>query len=327
MQAGLAVTPLEWTVVMNHDTARSLTLLAGRQDGLVTTAQIQEVGYTHTGWRHQIDIGAWERVSTRVARRTGTRVTPHQRLVAAVLDAGPSAYVSHRSAAGLWGLPGFRPEPIELIVVRGGRERASELATIHRPRHLPDPFSAVIDGVPVVRPSLLMLQLAPLVSVERLGRLLDHLWSRRLVSGRSLRTELEPLLHRGRAGTVAMRTVLEVRSEDYVPPASALEGRFAALLEQAGLKAMRRQVDVGDGEHWCGRVDFLDVDLPLVVEIDSERYHGSLSSVADDRAREERIVRGGFTVLRLTEFQVWHRAREVTESVVATRAQLQRWAA
>lgn len=181
------------------------------------------------------------------------------------------------------------------------------------------PFAAVIDGIPVVRPALLLLQLAPMVSPDRLKRILDALWNRRLLSGPSVRTELAHVMHRGRPGTAAIRDLLDSLPDRYVPPASGLEGRFAKVLVDAGLPEMRRQVDLGSGERWCGRVDFVDAHLPLVVEVDSERYHAALSSQADDAVRQTRLEAAGFRVERVTDFQVWHRAREVASTVRAAR--------
>lgn len=110
---------------------------------------------------------------------------------------------------------------------------------------------------------------------------------------------------------------------DYVPPASGLEGRFAQILEDADVPGFARQVDVGD-ERWCGRVDFRDQALPLIVEVDSERYHRALTDVQADRHRQQRIESAGFTVLRITDQQVWHRPGEVVNEVRRARARLQR---
>jgi len=313
--------------LMNDPAVDELCRLSASQHGLVTFNQARGVGLTESAWRHQLATGSWEAISRRIARRAGAPVTCSQHLLAAVLDAAPDAYISHGSAAALWGLPGFRAEPIELMVLRGRRDRRGLPATIHRPRHLPQPFAAEIDGVPVVRPALLLLQLAPQVSPERLKRLLDALWNRRLLSGRSVRRELAELMHRGRCGTVALRYLLDSLPDDYVPPASGLEGRFAQILADAGLPQMRRQVDLGDDERWCGRVDFLDVRLPLVIEVDSERYHSALSSELDDVARQRRLEAAGYFVERVTDFQVWHRPGEVVAIVHAARQGLLRRAA
>lgn len=304
---------------MDRDDA--LARLAERQHGLVADRQARGLGLSRGAWRHRVDGPGWQRLGPRVVRRTGAPPSDGQRALAAVLDVGSSTYVSHRSAAALWGVPGFRVEPVQVMTLRA-RHTPSALATVHTPRHLPDPFAALLDGVPVVRPALLLLQLAPSVHPERLRRLLDGLWSRRLLSGPSVRAELAPLMHRGRAGTAAMRELLDSLPEGYVPPASNLEGRFRSLLAEAGLPPMRRQVDLGDEERWCGRVDFLADDVPLVVEVDSDRYHAALSDQDADEARRVALVGAGFAVIRVSEFEIWHRAQVVVSRVARARRSL-----
>jgi very-short-patch-repair endonuclease len=292
-----------------------LRALAEGQHGLITRGQAREAGLTRDAWRHRVARGDWQEMSPRVARRAGSAPTDEQRALAGVLDAGPGGLLTFPAAAALWGIPGYRLDPIHVATSR--RNVRSTLATLHVPRMDVSPFVAELRGVPVVRPSLLLLQMAAVVHPERLGRHLDHLWSRRLVSGPSVRAEVDHLLHRGRPGTVALRTLLDSRPADYVPPASGLESRFLQIVADHDLPAMRAQVDLGDDEQWCGRVDFLAVDAPLVVEVDSERYHGSLSSTEDDARREARLVAAGFTVARVRDFEVWHRPAEVARRVRA----------
>ncbi|MCU1452628.1 MAG: Protein of unknown function (DUF559)/Domain of unknown function [Acidimicrobiales bacterium] len=238
----------------------------------------------------------------------------------AVLDCGPSTYLSHGSAAALWDLPGFALEPHHVIIERGGRETPSDRAAVHRPRHLPEPFGTLLHGIPVVRPALLVLQLCATVNRQRAERALDTAWAKRLLSGPSLRRELDPLLHRGRAGTALLRELLDDRGPGYVPPASGLEARFESILAQAGEPPLRRQVDVGDGEHWCGRVDYVDPQQPLIVEIDSERYHAALVDARADADRTARLEAAGYVVERVTDRQVWHRPSDVVAAVRRARA-------
>lgn len=300
------------------DTDTALTAVAARQHGLVADRQARSLGLSREAWRHRVAGPGWERLGPRVVRRTGTPPSEAQRALAAVLDAGPDSYLSHQSAAALWGVPGFRLAPLQVMSLRR-RQTPSSLATLHFPRHLPDPFAAELDGVPVVRPALVLLQLAAHVHPERLRRMLDGLWSRRLLSGPSVRAELAPLMHRGRAGTAALRALLDSLPEGYVPPASNLEGRVRTILAEAGIPPMRPQVDLGDQERWRGRVDFLAVDLPVVLEVDGDRFHSALSDRRADEERQQGLERAGFLVERVSEFEVWHRRHVVVERVRAAR--------
>jgi very-short-patch-repair endonuclease len=77
---------------------------------------------------------------------------------------------------------------------------------------------------------------------------------------------------------------------------------------------MRRQVESG-GDAWVGRVDFRDARLPLIVEIQSERYHTALTDTQADEARLAALRDAGFEVVEITEYQVWHRPDDVVRLI------------
>ncbi|MGH9166310.1 MAG: endonuclease domain-containing protein [Acidimicrobiia bacterium] len=181
----------------------------------------------------------------------------------------------------------------------------------------------MLDGVPIASPALVLFQLAGQVHPLRVARACDNAWAMGLVSGRGLHALLDQLAEHGRNGITVMREILAERPPGYVPPASGLERRFARILEEAGEEPMRRQVDVG-GEAWVGRVDFADPSLPLLVEINSERYHSALLDRQADQARYEALRAAGFTVLVFWDTEVWHEPHrvvlEVRRARVASRA-------
>jgi very-short-patch-repair endonuclease len=112
---------------------------------------------------------------------------------------------------------------------------------------------------------------------------------------------------------------VEERGPDYVPPASNLEARFASILERAGLPPMRRQVDTADGEGWIGRVDFRDAVLPVIAEIQSERFHRGLTAERADAERMARLRGAGFEVVEVTDVDVFHRPDHVVAAIDAAR--------
>jgi very-short-patch-repair endonuclease len=169
-------------------------------------------------------------------------------------------------------------------------------------------------GIQVARPELVALQLFAIRSYGRAERVVDRLWSQRMLSGRSLATLLGDLGRRGRNGTAALRLYLDARGPDYRPPDSGLESRFQQLLASAGI-AVRRQVDLGGEHEWSGRVDFLHEELPLVIEVQSGLYHSSLTDSIADATRIASLVSDGFRVLEVTDEQVWTRPQETIRRV------------
>lgn len=240
---------------------------------------------------------------------------PLTQLSIAVLDQGGDAVVSHSSAGPSWGLESLRRDPVHLMTTSSSTRQTS-LAVVHRVRSSPANWTTSKDGIPIVRPELLALQLFTFCSPERAARLTDRLWSERVLSGRSIQRFLEQLGRRGRTGTAGLRTYYEERGPDYTPPASGLESRANELFTEAGTD-MLRQVDSGDEEHWTGRVDFRHATYPLVIEIQSEKYHSSLTDRDADAARRQRFERAGYVYVELTDTMVWSSPGQVVDEVRA----------
>lgn len=297
------------------DADELLTLAAG-QHGLVRRADARAV-FSRKALSRRLARGDWVADGPRVLRRSGAPDTPALRAMRAVLDAGPGAYLSHGTAAAWWGLPGFdllrphvtRPRNISGLAVGFGQR-------LHEVLALGTDQVTVLDGVPVVRPERLSFELMASVHPMRAERAVETAWSKGLVSGASLRHVFRQLEGQGRAGTVRMRDFLERHADDWVPPASGLEARFKRLTEEHRLGSFRRQVDLG-AERWVGRVDFLRDDMPLVVEVQSERYHAALLDRVHDAARRAALEAAGFVVVEVWDTAVWHDRHGVVAAVRA----------
>jgi hypothetical protein len=261
-------------------------------------------------------------VTRRVLRVPGAPRTDLQAVLIAVLDAAPGAFSCGPTAAALWEVAGYRLLPVHVVRPRGVSGRRSSLAVLHEVKRLLPHHVTVLKDVPVVRPERMVLDLCASEHPRRAARALDDAWRRRLLSGRSLRALVDETSVQGRPGLGVLRALLDERGDDYVPPASNLERRFAAIVAQAGLPEMRRQVDSGDDDRWVGRVDFRDAHLPLVVEVQSETFHSALTDKVDDEIRSSALRAAGFEVVEVTEEQVWHRPHEVVRAVRAARARL-----
>jgi hypothetical protein len=292
--------------------------LAEQQYGVVATWQLRDVGATSTEISRMRRSAGWTPASSRVLRRSGSDPGDEQQLMAALLDAGPGAAICGTTAAAFWGAPGFRIDPVQVVRARGVSRRPSTLATVHEVSDLTPRQLKVVRGIAVVSPSRVVCELAG-THPHRAERVLDRFWSERLLDGRTFRRTVEELRDRGRTGSTLFRELDEARGPSYVPPASSLERRFAEVLEWHGQPPMVRQVDIGDDEEWCGRVDFTDPHLPLVVEIQSERYHSSLVDRAADARRRSRLEDSGAEVVEVWDTEVWHEPLDMVHRIAAAR--------
>ncbi len=285
--------------------------LTGRQHGVVAVWQLTERGIGPKEIYNLVRTRRLERLTGQVLAAPGRGVGELSHLFTCLLDAGPGAVLSHTTAAAWWGLRGFTLLPVHIARLRETTGRAPASGVVHEVRDLPEELIVEVRGARVGRPELTLFQLAGVVGGVRLGRAIDDAWAEGLVDGRALRRCLDLMRDRGRKGTVAFREALEVRPDEYVPPQSGAEARFAFLLERIGDEPMERQVDVAGLQGWIGRVDFHDRKRPFIVEILSERYHASLGDREDDRRRFEALRAAGRVVVGFWDFQLWRQGEEV----------------
>lgn len=288
--------------------------LARTQHGLVTTAQALDLGLTENGVWHRVRRGGLHRVLRGVYRLPGAVETAQQRALAAVLAAGDDAVVSHRSAAALYSLPGFSIEPLLISVHRNGRRSLSGVR-LKESLALLGHHVQLVDGVPCTTIARTLFDLCGDVAAGRAERALDTALARKLVVLPTLWQVLDDLAEHGRAGTVLMRTLLMEREPEYVAPESELEARFIALVKRYGLPVPECQVDLGKGESWIGRVDFLFRGARLVVEVDGAEFHDGLLDRRHDAQRDERLEAAGWHVMRFRWDDVVNRPAAVAHAI------------
>jgi very-short-patch-repair endonuclease len=294
-----------------------LRTFAERQHGVLGRAQARHLGANRHHLRRRTESAEWEAMTTRVLRLVGAPRTFRQRAMAATLDAGAEAAISHESAAALWRLPGFPSGPLHVSRAVGRSANRSPLATLHRTCWLPEAHVCLFERIPVTSPARTIFDLAGVLHPGRTERALDNALARGLTSVKALHSVTEELAGRGRPGSPVMRQLLAERAGAYVPPASNLEARFQVLATRARLDSLVRQRNVG-GDDWVGRVDFLDPERRLVVEVDSDIHHTSLLDDAADAARDAALAEAGYTVVRITEHDLWHRPDEVVRRFLAS---------
>ena len=285
---------------------------AGAQHGLVTREQLRGAGASRQAVSRRLHSPDWVSVTPRVLRLAGAPPTVEQRALAAVLDAGGGAVVSHASAAALWRLPGFDLRTIELSRPRTGTDRATSLATLHHPRLLPDAHRTRRSGVPTTTLARTVVDLGRTEHADRVELAL-HAAVRLGLRWADAEAIVVELQRRGREGVPVARSLVAAH-RDRRPLGSGLEARVLRLLASAGLPEPRRQVDVGAGD-WVGRVDFLYDDVRLVIEVDGCWHHEGVLGVRRDKRRTAALAAAGFRVLPLSEDLIRTRPDVVVELV------------
>lgn len=262
-----------------------------------------------------------EALTPRVLRHRAVPPSREQALMKAILDAGPDALLWGKSAATLFGFGRHRLLPAHVAVPRR-RELPTSVGQLHVISHLQPRDRTHHLDVPVARPEVVVLWLAGglthrfghEIAVERASVTLDQAWRQRLIDGHYIHELAGRSGGRGRSGIVVFRQLLASRPPDYQPAGSRLEERFEAIVSPAVARRLRRQVTV-DVEPVVRTVDYRVGQRPLVVEINGEAWHTSLTDRAADNERYQRFLALGLSVVVFWEYDVWHDARTVRQAM------------
>jgi len=219
--------------------------------------------------------------------------------MAATLACGPGAYLSHGSAAQLWGIRRSR-RPHEVLRVSGHRRPHG--VWLHQTRSLPDEDVTVEAGIPVTSVERTIMD-----SAGRLDeRQLEHMIVDADRSGRLEWRQLHRVIEQGngRRGLRRLRRVatrVDPRARDTVSP---LEVDFLSLCQRAGLPLPQVNVLV-DGH----LVDFYWPQAKVIVETDGYAFHNDRAAFERDHENTVALTAAGYTVHRAT-YRMLKRAPE-----------------
>jgi very-short-patch-repair endonuclease len=282
--------------------------LADRQHGVVARYQLEELGLGRGAidWRlnakrlHPVYRGVYA-----VGRR---RIDRRGVWMAAVLGCGPDALLSHRSAAGLWGI---RPPS-------GGRVDVT-LPRRLRPRDGIRPHQATVAederevqaGIPVTSVPRTLLDLATVLQPDELKRAAEQAEALQLGGRLSLIAVVQR--HHKRHGARALKGVGPVTA---ALPRSELERRFLAFVDETGLPQplVNRWIDIG-GE--LIQADCAWPEHKLIVELDSRAWHDTEAAFERDRRRDRRCLAAGRPVVRVTHRMLAEEREELEDELRA----------
>lgn len=307
---------------MAKELRAAMRALARSQYHVISRTQARELGANRRQIADAVASDEWEWATSRVLRLVGGRRSFEQLCMIAVLHTGGS--LCGESTLALCGVPGYRRRaPVRVVVRRGQGYEGFPGAVVSEVRSLPAHHLMLINGIRSVTPTRAIYDLAARHHWEKVHRAIKNTWRRKWTSGGLLHQMGPEWLGRGRAGTVAMRHLLEITPLDYRLPDSNLEDRVCSVLEDAGFPRPKRQVNAGNDSRRIGRVDIKDPELPLLGEVDSEMFHFEPIDGDDDAARDADFDDAGFDLVRFKESEIWHDPALCVERWRAARAKCQ----
>lgn len=283
------------------DVDRAVSHLLRRQHGVISRQQLVRAGATDRGILSAVRSGRLVRLAAGVYADASHPATWPRQLMAAVLVHGGQAAVTGTAAAALWGFDGFRPVRPQLLVPHTAGA-ANRLAHLTRTRHFEKGDLTRLNGIPVVTPVRLAVELAGELEPGELGRLIDQAVLRKKLEPERLLERTAVLLRGRRPGRETMGTVLEDRLGGYVPATSELESILFETLDAAGHREYVRQFKLPweRGKRPAGIVDTMFPLDRVIVEGDGRLWHARLEAWERDRQRDLDVLAHGFVPIRVT---------------------------
>jgi hypothetical protein len=265
--------------------------VARAQHGIVTTRQLVDAGLSRAAIAKRVRAGHLYRIHQGVYSVGHDGLSEEAGWIAAVLALGPGAVLSHGPAAVLWGLLRPLDGPIDVTVPNlSGRNRRRGVRIHKRATLSTNGLQSRSTTVVTVRNRI------PVTMVPR--TLVD------------IHATLPPRLVR-RAIRQAEFLGLPVGIETD-GTRSDLERDFLELWRNSGLPLPEVNAPI-DGM----TVDFLWREQRLVVETDSYATHGGTIAFEDDRERDLRLRRLGYSVHHFSERQLELEPEAVVEDVAS----------
>ncbi len=280
---------------------------AVRQHGVVSRAQLVALGIGRGAIELRVRRGRLHVVHRGVYAVGHPLLTVEGRWMAAVLASGPSAVLSHRSAAMLWGIRATDRAAIEVTAPACGRGRPG--LQRHRLALSVDEVT-VHKGISVTTVPRTLLDLASVLDARQLKRAVNEADVLRLGGALSLQDLVER--YPGRPGIARARALLAQRSIGATITRRELEKRFQELIAGTDLPRPQTNAWIEAGRR-SFEVDCLWRAQQLALELDGRATHHTLAAFEADRARDRALQVAGWRTIRIT----WRQLREEPAAVAA----------
>ena len=282
------------------DADASLAELAARQHGLITRGQAKARCLNDAACDRRLQNGQWVRMHPGVYRLSGAPVTWEQKLKAATL-ALPDSVASHTSAARLFGFP-VGAEAIDVTV--GRYQQRPDGVNLHRTRALERIDRAKHLLIPTTSVTRTLIDLAGAVSRPTLEAALDNALARRLVPLPYVAARFEALGGKGRKASAVIGELLAERAGQTHFADSTPQRRLMELIKRRGFKGFvpEYRIVLPDGQ-----VIFVDAACPDVrfgIELDSYRWHSSMSHWASDHERHNAATAFLWSLRQVTTYRL-----------------------
>jgi hypothetical protein len=295
--------------------------LAANQDAIFTINHARELGLTEKEIRVRRERD-WQCLYDGVYIIAGAPLTPRAMIRAACLAGAPDAAASHRSGAALHQLPGGNQSLAELTCPRWLRTTRSGLI-VHESKCIAPEDVRTVDGIPVMRPERVLIELASIYKSPNFIELVLHAMLRKKIATLDSTIEtFQRLAKRGRPGIQVVRAVLEKWDPSLNVPDTPPETTLLQILRDAGLgRVVPQFVIVDANDNFVAQVDIGLPDLKVTVEYDSDQEHCDPITIAKDNARRNHIFAAKWYPIVARKRDLRNNGVELIAAIRAVRSQ------
>ena len=295
-----------------------------RMHGVIPRSMLLEAGLSRHQIQWAVHTGELLAVHRGVFQASAAPPSWAQRVLRAVLAAGPGAMASHRSAAALWELDGSTRGVPEVVTPRHLRSWAVDLGHRHESKdlHLAEPTSRL--EIPCTGITRTLVDLGAVQPLEIVQQAVDDAIRRGLCTWDEVAHVLALHSKQGRSGVGKLRQIVEAHLGTKIP-----DSHFNRLVERlivaSGLTPPVVEHVVRDGNGLeIGRLDLAYPPEKVGLELDSRRHHLTSSAFEHDRKRQNRLEIAGWLILRYTWLHYTRTPQQlvndVSEALTARRA-------
>jgi Protein of unknown function (DUF559) len=294
---------------------QALAELANEQHGVFALYQLCEFGLTARAAQKRVDTGRLHRIHAGVYSLVPKALLKREGLyMAAVLACGPGAVLSHRSAARLHELRDWGHTKIE-VTVPGRSARAHPGVAVHRSTTLSPADVTVVNNIPCTTVHRTLLDLGDVVTQRQLERAFDQADTLDLLDLGAINDQLAR--NPTRPGAKACKQVLATHYIGRTPTWSENEELLLSISRGLGLPDPHtNQFIVLDDGGPAIRVDFVWREQRVIVEADSDKWHGSKQRQEIDRRRDQRLTAAGWRVIRTSWRQMKYQPDDLRRALV-----------
>jgi very-short-patch-repair endonuclease len=279
--------------------------------GVASRRELLASGVGEGAIEHRVRSGRYLRLYEGVYAIGHAALTVAGRRRAIVLACGSAAVLSHRSAAGAWGIRPDGAAKWDVTVRKPSKVQPDAPVRVYRHPTLRDDEITALDGIPVTTVARTLLDLAAVAPRHHLRRALEEADRLELFDLAAIHRTLQA--HPRRAGRRHLLTLVdELKHQDGRRTRSDVEALFLQLCADHGLPCPQANTRADGREH-----DFTFDRGRLIVEVDGYAFHRGRAAFQRDRARDRASLRRGWRTARFTAAEVMHAPEQVAAELRA----------